>query len=307
MRLKCLAFALAAFLSGAMPQAALAEPPAVVASIKPVYSLVAGVMAGLGTPALIVHGAASPHTYSLRPSDARALEAARLVFWVGPSMESFLAKPLQALSGQAEIVELDRAPGVVTLPARVGGVWEPDLDAPAPAGPGTVDGHLWLDIDNAKAIVRIAAERLSALDPANAARYAANARDLESRLGALDQELRADFFPLAGKPFVVFHDAYQYLARRYALDTVGAISVDPDRQPGARRIGEIRAKILASHAACVFGEPQFTPALLGTVTAGTGARAGTLDDLGTAIPDGPELYFRLMRGVAAALADCLGS
>ncbi len=127
------------------------------------------------------------------------------------------------------------------------------------------------------------------------------------RLGALDQELRADFFPLGGKPFVVFHDAYQYLARRYALDTVGAISVDSVRRPGAGRIEEIRAKIVASHAGCVFGGPQSTPALLNTVTAGTGAHAGTLDDLGTDIPDGPELYFRLMRGVAHALTDCLGS
>jgi zinc transport system substrate-binding protein len=306
MRLKYLALALVAS-SWAVPGAAFADPPAVVASIKPVYSLVAAVMAGVGKPALIVHGAASPHTYSLRPSDARALDAAQLVFWVGPSMESFLAKPLQALAGRAEIVEIDRAPGINTLPARIGGVWERDLDAPVPAGSGTVDGHLWLDIDNAKAIVHLAAERLSALDPGNAARYAANARDLESRLGALDQELRADFLPLASKPFVVFHDAYQYLERRYALAAVGAISVDPDRQPGARRIEEIRAKIKATGAVCVFGEPQFTPALLNTVTAGTGAHAGTLDDLGTGIPDGPELYFRLMRGIASALTDCLGA
>jgi len=304
MRLKYLAFALAA-LSWTLPQAALADPPVVVASIKPVYSLVAGVMAGMGTPVLIVHGAASPHDYSLRAEDARALDAARPVFWVGPGMESFLVKPLQALSGRTEIVEFDRAPGVTTLPARIGGMWEPDLDAPA--GSGNVDGHLWLDIDNAKVIVRLAAERLAALDPGNAARYDANARDLESRLGALDQELRADFFPLGGKPFVVFHDAYQYLARRYALDTVGAISVDSVRRPGAGRIEEIRAKIVASHAGCVFGGPQSTPALLNTVTAGTGAHAGTLDDLGTDIPDGPELYFRLMRGVAHALTDCLGS
>src|SRR5271154_1557440 len=207
MRLKCLALALAA-LSWAVPGAAFADPPAVVASIKPVYSLVAGVMAGVGKPVLIVRGAASPHTYSLRPSDARALDAAQLVFWVGPSMESFLAKPLLALAGRAEIVELDRAPGINALPARMGGVWERDLDAPAPAAPGTIDGHLWLDIDNAKAIVHLAAERLAALDPGNAVRYAANARDLESRLDLLDQELRADFMPIAGKPFVVFHDAY---------------------------------------------------------------------------------------------------
>jgi zinc transport system substrate-binding protein len=177
MRLKYLAFALAA-LSWTLPQAALADPPVVVASIKPVYSLVAGVMAGMGTPVLIVHGAASPHDYSLRAEDARALDAARPVFWVGPGMESFLVKPLQALSGRTEIVEFDRAPGVTTLPARIGGMWEPEPDAPA--GSGNVDGHLWLDIDNAKVIVRLAAERLAALDPGNAARYDANARDLES-------------------------------------------------------------------------------------------------------------------------------
>jgi zinc transport system substrate-binding protein len=292
---------LAAF---AVPRAQ-ATPPAVVASIKPVYSLIAGVMAGVGTPTLIVGGAASPHAYSLRPSDARALAAAQLVFWVGPSMESFLVKPLAALSGGAEVVELDRAPGVTTLRAREGGAWEPDADAPPPVASETVDGHLWLDIGNARAIVRDAASRLAALDPVNAERYGANARDLERKLDALDQELRADFFPLAGRPFVVFHDAYQYLEHRYALEAVGAISVDPDRPIGARRIADIRAKIVSSGTRCVYGEPQFTPALLATVTDGTGARAGTLDDLGTDLPDGPGLYFSLMRNIAGALSDCL--
>jgi zinc transport system substrate-binding protein len=303
MRHKWLILGLAALAVAASP--ARAAPPQVVASIKPLHSLIAGIMAGVGTPTLIVNGAASPHTYALRPSDARALAAAKLVFWIGPSMESFLVKPLAALSGGAEIVELDHAAGVTVLRAREGGVWEPDADAPPPAGADTIDGHLWLDIGNARAIVRVAASRLEALDPANAERYGANTREIDARLDALDQEMRADFFSLAGRPFVVFHDAYQYLEHRYALDIVGAISVDPDRPIGARRIAEIRAKLVSSGAHCVYGEPQFTPALLATVTDGTGARAGTLDDLGTGLPDGPGLYFSLMRNIAGALSDCL--
>lgn len=307
MRLSRPNWPLAAILLVALARSATAEPPRVVASIKPIHSLIAGVMAGVGVPALLVPGAASPHTYTLRPSDARMLETARIVFWVGPSMESFLVKPLDALAGHAERVELDRAAEVTVLPAREGGPWEPDADAP-PLPPGTahVDGHLWLDPENAKAIVRLAADRLSALDPVNAARYAANARDVEGRLNELDRTLRAQFFSLSGRSFVVFHDAYQYLERRYALSAVGAISVDPGRLVGARRIRDIRARIVASHAACVFGEPEFQPALLATVTEGTGAHAGVLDDLGVRVPPGPGLYFTVMRGVAQSLTDCLG-
>src|SRR5665213_1969117 len=118
MRLSRPNWPLAAILLVALARPATAEPPRVVASIKPIHSLIAGVMAGVGVPALIVPGAASPHTYTLRPSDARKLETARIVFWVGPSMESFLAKPLDALAGHAERVELDRAAEVTVLPAR---------------------------------------------------------------------------------------------------------------------------------------------------------------------------------------------
>lgn len=178
--------------------------------------------------------------------------------------------------------------------------------AAAAAEVAHLDGHLWLDPENARAIVRIAAASLARRDPANAARYEANAAGLETRLSALDQELRAQFFPLAGRPFIVFHDAYQYLERRYALDAVGAISVDPDRQPGAKRIVDIRAKIRSSGARCVFGEPQFKPALLATVTEGIPIRTGTLDDLGADETPGPALYFMVLRGLAQSLSDCLG-
>src|SRR5512134_3780065 len=70
--------------------------PAVVVSIMPIHSLIASVMQGVGEPTLLVKGAASPHTASLRPSEAAALQRADVIFWIGADMETFLAKPLAA-------------------------------------------------------------------------------------------------------------------------------------------------------------------------------------------------------------------
>jgi zinc transport system substrate-binding protein len=304
-----MAVAAALLAAALLPPPADAAVPKIVVSIKPIHALVAGVMAGVGEPALIVAGGSSPHVYSLRPSDARKLDAADLVFWVGPILEGFLTKPLAALAGKADIVELDRAPGVTLLPARQGGDWEEDAHEhehePA-ASALEQDGHLWLDPENAKAIVRIAAAKLAALDPGNAERYRGNAAALEQRLDALDATLRQRLRPVRGRPFVVFHDAYQYFDRRYGLAAIGSITVSPEHLPGAQRIQAIRAKVARVDARCVFSEPPFEPALMQTVIEGTGARTGVLDPEGAALPAGPELYFTLMDGLADALVNCLG-
>jgi zinc transport system substrate-binding protein len=280
--------------------------PKVVVSIKPIHALIAGVMAGVGEPGLIVSGAGSPHDYALRPSDATALEQAQLVFWIGPIFESFLVKPLDALAGKATIIELDLAPQMLLLPAREGGAWEEDKDEHATHRHGMLDGHIWLDPENAKAIVRAAVQWLSNLDPENAARYAANGATLERRLGALDDETRQRLAGVRQAPFIVFHDAYHYFERRYQLSAVGSITVTPEHPPSAKRIHEIHRKIIELGARCVFNEKPFEPALVETVIADTPAARGVLDPEGTALAPGPELYFTLMRGLADSLATCLG-
>ncbi|HEV2545865.1 MAG TPA: zinc ABC transporter substrate-binding protein [Stellaceae bacterium] len=291
---------------------AAAAAPEVVVSIKPIHSLVAAVMEGVATPALIVAGGASPHLYALRPSDAEHLASARIIFWIGPIFESFLAKPLAALAGRAEIVELDRAPEITLLPAREGGLWERHADEPAhhranerDAADADMDGHLWLDPANAKAIAAVTATRLAIIDPANAARYRENAAALSGRLEAFDAALDERLRPLRERPFVVFHDAYQYLTRRYGLAAVGSVTVSPERAPSARRIAAIHAKVAALKARCVFREPQFPPRLVDTVMAGTTARSGVLDPEGSDLAPGPNLYFTLMSKLADALTNCL--
>jgi zinc transport system substrate-binding protein len=298
-----MAVAGAALLALAGPLPAQAAAPAVVASIKPVHSLVAAVMEGVGAPGLIVRGAGSPHTYSMRPSDARALSEARVVFWVGPVLEFFLRGPLRALAGKARIVALADAPGIALLPQRAGGAWAPDEDEPH--GQGTYNAHVWLDPHNAQAMVAAIAATLEAADPAHAAAYRANAEREQARLAALDAELARELAPLHDRPYLVFHDAYAYLEARYGLAAVGSITVSPEQTPGVRRVRELRARIRQAGVVCVFSEPEFQPHLVQTLLEGSGARAGVLDPLGAALPDGAELYFTLLRGLARSLRDCL--
>jgi zinc transport system substrate-binding protein len=285
--------------------------PRVVASIMPVHSLVAGVMDGVATPGLLVQGAASAHTYSLRPSDAKRLNEGKVIFWIGEIYEGFLEKPLEALANKATVVELMEADGVTLLPARTGGTWEAHEHGKAThahahdANAAEMDGHLFLDIDNAKAIVRAALAALVAADGANKDRYTANAAKVTARLDALDAELRTALAPVKDRPFVVFHDAYQYVELRYGLTGAGAITVSPERRPGAKRLSDLRKKIATLKAVCVFSEPQFEPTLVRTVTEGTTAKTGTLDPLGAGLTPGPDAYFDMMRRLAKSLSDCL--
>ena len=146
---------------------------------------------------------------------------------------------------------------------------------------------------------------LGRVDPANRGQYAANAAALVARIDALDAGLKAALAPVRDIPFVVFHDAYQYFETSYALRAVGSITVSAERTPGARRVKEIRDAIRNLGARCVFSEPQFPSAILGTLLEGTDTRTGTLDPLGAGLPAGPDAYFTLMRSLGSALAECL--
>ncbi|GAK70950.1 zinc ABC transporter substrate-binding protein [Agrobacterium rubi TR3 = NBRC 13261] len=298
--------------------------PNVVVSIKPIHSLVAAIMQGVAEPELIVDGGASPHTYALKPSNARAIEGADVVFWVGDGLEKFLEKPLHSLAGKATVVELDDAKGLEKLRFREGGPFEghdhgehEGHDHSAEAGDahshedghdheeGEYDMHLWLDPANAKAMAVEIEKTLMTVDPANAKTYQENTKTLVDNLDVLDKEIAETVAPIKDKPFVVFHDAYQYFEHHYGVKTAGSITVSPESIPGAERIKQIHAKVKELNATCVFAEPQFEPKLVNVVIEGTQAKSGTLDPEAATLEAGPDLYFKLMRGIATSLKDCL--
>jgi zinc transport system substrate-binding protein len=259
-------------------------------------------MQGVGEPALLIPGAGSPHTYVLRPSEARAIQQADAIFWVGEALETFLAKPLATLPHSASVVALRDAPGVRLLPYRTDDDGDGDYHRHAGG-----DMHIWLDPDNAKAIVAAVAATLSAADPGNADRYRDNAARSAAQLDELDAALSRDLANVRRRPYAVFHDAYQYFEVRYGLKRAESITIGPERQPGAQSLRRIREQIAGGNIICVFREPQFEPALVATLVEGTRARIGILDPLGADLPAGPDAYFGIMHGLARSLQDCLAA
>lgn len=274
----------------------------VIASIKPVHSLVAAVMEGTGEPTLIVEGAASPHTYSMKPSRAAALQDAGIVFWVSEYLEPFLKKPVSTIGARAVSVELIDTPGLKTLGFRQGAAFEPDDDGDQ-AGP--VDPHIWLDPENAKVMVAAIAAALAEADPDHSAEYRRNAEALTKRLDALETEISTELAGLKDKRFIVFHDGYHYFEARFGVTAVGSIVVEPDAPPSPERVSEIRQRLKDDNVSCVFAEPQFEPKLVSVVIEGTGARSAMLDPLGATLQPGPDLYFDLIRAMAGSIRSCL--
>ena len=298
----------------------------VVTSIKPVHSLVAAVMQGVGTPDLIVEGAGSPHTYALKPSQAKQLQEADLVFWMSHDLEAFLEKSIDGIATKAVSVPLMESRGLMTLRFREGGAFDdhgPDEhedhnkhvkdddhdhekhDDHDEHDHGEVDPHVWLDPENAKAMVHEIEEALAKADPANAATYESNAEAVMAKLDSLVAEIDSELQPVKGRGYIVFHDAYQYFENRFGVSAIGSITVSPEVLPGAERVSDLQEKVRSLDATCVFSEPQFEPKLVATVTENTNARFGVIDPLGAAIDEGPNLYFTLIRNMASSLKNCL--
>jgi zinc transport system substrate-binding protein len=298
---------LAPFCSGAHAKAI-----DVVVSIGPVHSLVAGVMQGVAKPRLLIQGNQSPHDFSLRPSDMRALSAADLIVWVGPNMETSLSRLLDKGALHAQVMTLTESGDLDLMQRREGSEWAPhdhasssDQAAHASLHEDETDSHIWLSPRIAQRIVQRVSDRLAGMDSENAARYRANGARLIERLTQLDRRLQALLQPVRTRPFIVFHDAYHYFERHYGLNAVGSVSISPERAPGAQHIHELRQKILRLNARCVFAEPQFEPKLINTLVEDTQAKIGQLDPLGSDLTPGPEAYFQLMQRLGESLATCL--
>ena len=287
-------------------------------SIKPLQLIAAAVQDGVGSPDVLLPPGASPHHYALRPSDVRRVREADLLYWIGPDMEGFLPRVLEGRSKPD--VAVQALPGM-TLRHFGDSHGEHDHDDHDHAHehasdglghdhdhrPGSLDAHLWLAADNARIIAARMAADLARLDAANAARYAANLQAFEARLDALDGRIRPQLAALQGKPYFVFHEAYDYFEAAYGLKHAGVFSVLTEVQPGARHVAAMRKALQQAGPSCVFSEPPLRPRLAETLTAGLPVKLAELDALGGDLPVAASGYEQLLENLAGGLSECLGS
>ena len=307
---------------------AVADVPSVAVDIAPVHALVARVMDGVGAPNLIIPPGASPHEYSLRPSEAQSLQDADIVFWIGEDLTPWLEKSIDTLSRNAEIITLLDQSETKILKFRESALFEAhdhdnghddhndhddhdhdkghdDHDDHEGHNHGTHDPHAWLSIDNAQSWLNVFAAKLSAVDPENAGVYYGNAASAIAELDVVAKEISATLDPVRGNSFIVFHDAYQYFENNFEFFAAGAISLGDAADPSAARIAEVQGRIKNEGVDCILSEPQFNANMVTTVLAGTNAKTSVIDPLGSSLESGPNLYTELMYGMAEVLVGCL--
>lgn len=311
---------------------AKADAPNVVVSIKPLHSLVTAVMEGVGEPKLIVDGAASPHSFNLRPSNAKDLQGANIIFWLGNDFESFLEKPLSTLGGNAVYIKLSDTPNLTKLEMREGGAFEAhdhshgeehehedehadnkgvhdhshDDDAHDHAHDhDETDLHLWLDPKNAIEMTKHIARILAAHDAVNAEAYNKNADAYVAQIEELTSAINEELKDVKDKPFIVFHDAYQYYENAFGLKAAGSITINPENAPGAERIEELREKVKEAGVSCIFAEPQFEPKVIQVIAEGVDVKTETLDPEATTLEPSKTLYLDTLKNITTSFKACL--
>lgn len=292
----------------------------IVATIKPIHSLVSMVTENLESPTLLVKGAASPHTYALKPSDAKILNSANIIFRVSDSIEPFLAKSLSSLPPSIKVVTLSETQGLTLLKYRSGETFEPDLHDSDKLnhdhkeehihntdkiGHTQIDGHIWLDPENAILLTKEINKILKEISPVNAPLFEKNTAQAISDIQKVSLRISNVLIPIRGKPYVVFHDALYYFENRFRFPAIGSITVSPELQTSGKRLTQIRDRLKKLKASCVFSEPNSNPKMIETILEGTSAQVGSLDPEGLLVNPGPSAYADILNGLADSLASCL--
>ena len=286
----------------------------VVTTIKPLHSLISNVMKGVGEPSLIIEGTSNPHNFVLKPSHAKLLEDADIIFWIGEDLEAFMEKPLSSLAKDAEKISFIELGTIEKLKFREDNIFEHDdhdehdghkedeHDDHDEHNHGEFDAHLWLDPVNAKKMVIEISHELSELDPANKNTYMANAdktiEDLDRLIKEVNRSLSKDI------SYVVFHDAYQYFEKRFGVTSAGALTLNPDVLPGAKQIIDIQNLIKEKNIKCIFSEPQYNPKIIETLANDTNILTGTMDPLGANLDSGATMYIKLIMNIANSIKNC---
>ena len=311
------------------------ETKGVVTTIQPINSLVSAVIGNTGKTISLIPAEISPHEYKLKPSDTKKLQNANIIFFVSDHLESSVTKVFENLPKNIKIINLMEDAGIKHLAIRDNEAWErhdhhhghgdhDDHDKHAKKHDDhdhdkhakkhddhddhekEDDVHIWLSPDNAVKIIKKINKELSLYFPENAETYDKNANQMIKEINQLKVELIKELSGIKYKPYIVFHDAYQYFETSFGLNAAGSVALEGDIASSPKQISIIKDKIVKLKASCVFQEPQFDSKLVKIVVEGTNAQIGTLDPLGVNIKSGENFYLQLLKNMAKSLKDCLG-
>ena len=324
---KSIIFGLSILFSSFSAHADVSTDIKVVTTIKPLHSLISRIMETRGEPQLIIEGTNNPHTFVFKPSHAKMIEEADIVFWIGEDLEAFMEKPLNSLAKDTKKIGFMDSESIEKIEFREKNIFDDHdghedeheghedddhghkdddhdddhKDAHAHAH-GEFDPHIWLDPENAKEMVKIIRDELIKIDPEGQRQYSVNTAgatlELDNLINSVEKELSKDI------SYIVFHDAYQYFENRFGVIPAGALTLNPDVLPGAKQIADIQDVINDKGIKCIFSEPQYNPKIIETLGNDMNVSTGVMDPLGAFIDAGPTMYVELINGIANSIKEC---
>jgi len=306
----------------------------VTVSITPLAGIIAPLLGENDSLKVVLKPGQSPHGFQMTPADMKRLASSDLLVWVDTPVDMWMKKAKNSIGVKA--LAMHDLKGLVEYPVRQGGVWEKHDHSTHEIEKGhatehdhhnhdehnhehdsnenhalKMDGHLWMSVENAILLVKKVSQALQGLSPSEAAQIAAREKQWLSKLQQTDLKVKQQLQPVSQVPYMVLHDAFQYFEKRYQLNGVGSIQLNPAVSPSLKRVKELRDKIAAGDVQCVFKEPQFPQNKVLAVTKGLDVRVGSLDPLGFVKRDGSAnqtdylLYDAFIWQLASQFRDCL--
>jgi len=275
----------------------------IVTSIKPLQLILSSLTQGEYQSLPLLKPGASPHDYALRPKDIQRLQKADLFIWVGEELEPYFSKPLKQLPHIQSLALLDQV--VDAAPSQHQEHSNDKDDHHHGHEHNGSDPHFWLGIDESKKAAQLITLKLIEIEPEKKQLRQKQLMTFNQSLDDLDKTIEQQLSGVRNRGYFVFHDAYGYFEQHYHLNHMGAFTLNPQRQPGAKQLSEIKQNLLSQQAVCVFSEPQFRPAIIESVIRNTEAKSGSLDPMATDIDVSPTAYFDFLQKLANNFETCL--
>lgn len=283
-----------------------AQQLSVVVSMQPHYALVKQLVGDAASVSRILPLGASPHTFDPTPQDVARIAGASLIIANG-GLDEWVLELVAAAEAEAPVVELLDALEFEPISGEDehgAGAEEAAHEQDHEHAHSGVNPHLWLDPVLMAQAVPVLVAALGAADPDNAELYTQNGDALAAELTALDAELRTELAPVAGAPFIPFHDAWPYFVRRYGLNQVAVLEPSPGREPSPRYLADVLQQMTGTGATALFTDVGLPPRPAEVVAEEAGVELYTLDPEATG-GDETESYADFMRRNAAVIVGAL--
>ena len=290
----------------------------VLTTVKPLGFIASAITDGVTETKVLLPMSASPHDYSLKPSDVEKLQSAKLVVWIGEEMETFLEKSVEKLPKEKVLTleEVDAIKALVEHEGHDHSDHQEDAhkhdDHKHEHSHGHDHGHdhdenwhIWLSPTASGHVAEQIAQRLTQIYPEQKAKIAQNLADFNVALTAKNGEIEKQLAAFKDKGYYTFHDAYGYFEKAYGLNSLGSFTINPTIAPGAKTLSAIKNSIAKHQAKCLFAEPQFTPKVMDSLSKGTATNVGKLDPLGEKVELGKNAYPQFLQAMADQFSECL--